>query len=308
LRSEHFGDAGAHVDRRARTSTNLARMLRLFAPLAILASALALLVGASAASAAPTSLLYVQQTAAGSLTRTAHGWRLVLRDPSPEITTFADRPARIGGSLSLASFVRRWHTEFHSVAPNAALEISAAPANRNIALIELGTPHGDVGRNTVTFDVKPLTRTSATRLQTLARGADPLRTTSFGRATLFIDDGTSMQFPFSMTVGGTQIGSGFTLTFDQAQLSFSAMFQSTFISGQAMTYDYSQNTIYGSPINTAGPATSWSGNAVGYLATIGGQPVTGEAVLQPGMTVALQIGTGPQTTISSSGRFSIPIS
>ena len=287
-------------------STNLLCTLRISAQLAILAMACALLVGAGAASAAPISLLYVQQTAAGSLVHTAHRWQLVLRDPSPEITTFADRPARVGGSLSLQNFVKQWRAEFHHVAPNAALEIAGAPANRNIALIELGTPHRDARRDTITFDISPLKRTSATRLQTLARGADPLRTGSFGRATLFIDDGTSMQFPFAMGVSGTQNGSGFTLTFNQAQLTLSSTSESTFTSEQGMTYVYSPNAIMGSPIS-GGPAL-WSGNAVGWLGTIGGQPVTGYAVLQPGMTVTLQIGTGPQTTISSTGKFSIPIS
>jgi hypothetical protein len=64
--------------------------------LSVLASVLVLLFGDGAATATPASLLYVQQTAAGSLTHSDHGWRLVLRDPSPEITTFADRPARVG--------------------------------------------------------------------------------------------------------------------------------------------------------------------------------------------------------------------
>ncbi len=289
-------------------STSLPSMLRMSTTLAILASTLALLLSAGGASAAPTSLLYVQQTAAGSLTHGAHGWRLVLREPSPEITTFADRPARVGGSLSVAGFVTRWGNEFHGGAPNAALEIAGAPANRNIALLELGVPQRNARRGTVTFAVKPLKSTGAPRLQTLAAGADPLRASSFGRATLFIDDGTSMEFPFGLTVSGTQIGSGFTLTFDQAQLSFSSMFESTFIANQAMSFDYSQNTIYGIPTNTGVTASSWSGSATGYLATIGGQPITGEAVLQPGATVTLQVGTGPQTPITSSGKFSIPIS
>ena len=109
-----------------------------------------------------------------------------------------------------------------------------------------------------------------------------------------------------MGVSGTQSGTGFTLTFDQAQITLSSTSESTFTSDQGMTYVYSPSTIMGSPMS-GGPAT-WSGNAVGWLATIGGQPVNGYAVLQPDMTVTLQIGTGPRTTISSSGRFSIPIS
>jgi hypothetical protein len=282
-------------------------VLRLSTLLAVFATALGLLLAAAGAAAAP-SLLYVQQTASGSLTHTAHGWRLTLSDPSPEITTFADRPERVGGSLSLGGFLGRWGSEFHRVAPNAALEIAGAPENRNIALIELGTPHRDARRDAVTFDVIPLKSTRAPRLQSLAQGADPIWSARFGRATLFIDDGTSTEFPFSMSASGTQIGTGFMLTFDQAQLSFSPMFESTFISSRAMSYDYSQNTIYGIPTNTGVSATSWSGSGVGYLATISGQPVTGEAVLQPDMTVTLQIGEGPPTTVSSSGPFSVPTS
>jgi hypothetical protein len=67
-----------------------------------------------------------------------------------------------------------------------------------------------------------------------------------------------MEFPFGLTVSSTQIGSGFKLTFDQAQLSFSSMFESTFIANQAMSFDYSQNTIYGIPTNTGVTASSWS--------------------------------------------------
>lgn len=279
-------------------------MLRISIPLATITAALALLVGAGAAPAAPTSYLYVQQTAAGGLTHTAHGWRLVLRDPSPEITTFADRPARVGGSLSITRFVARWRAEFRGSAPNAALEISGAPASHNIVLLELGRPTRNARQDTITFAVTPLKSIAATRLQTLARGADPLRAGSFGRASLFIDDGATMQFPFSMTFTGTSNGSGVALTFDQAQLALSPSDTSVFQSSEGMTFGYTPGSI--SVLPDAQDPDPWSATAVGFLGTIGGQPVTGYATVQSGATVSVTIGTGPATTISHTGTFSIP--
>lgn len=278
--------------------------------LTVLAATLAL--PAAAQAKGPVSTLYVQQASGGRIEHVAGRWRLVLQSPSRQVTTFTDRPERVGGSVSLPSFVSGWRAAFGSVAPNAALEIAGAPSSRDVALLSLGTPRRDARKNTVTYSVKPLTRTTATRLQTLARRADRIRGEHIGHVSLFIDDGgDSTTLLWALNVSGSSVGTGFQLSLgDGFALTLDGgMYETSFQSQQGMAFTVDPSDINGAPIGSGSTDLAWSGSASGFL-TAGSKTmaVTGVATLQAGVTVTLQIAGGPPTAISASGPFSIPVS
>jgi hypothetical protein len=152
---------------------------------------------ASTAAAAPVksghakgSLLYVQETAGGSIERLGAGaYRLRLTGVSPRVTTFTDRPRRRAGSQGLEGFVGSWKANgFAADPPNAALVLDHAPASHDVALLTLSHPRYDRARQTLTYRAKPL-RGRDTALASFARRADPLKAGDLGAASLFVDDG-----------------------------------------------------------------------------------------------------------------------
>lgn len=156
---------------------------------------LGLAVFASTAAAAPAkspaggSLLYVQETAGGSIERAGDGaYRLRLTGVSPQVTTFTDRPRRQAGRQGLERFVGSWKANgFAADPPNAALVLDDAPASRDVALLTLSHPHYDRARQTLTYRATPLRGRDAA-LTSFARRADPVRAADLGPASLFIDD------------------------------------------------------------------------------------------------------------------------
>ena len=143
-------------------------------------------------SSEPTGTLYLLQSANGSLTRVQGRLRLSLAAPNRRVTTFEDRPARLGGAEPLAAFVRGWRRSFGNTPPNAALMIDRAPASHNVALLELRAPRYDSRHQTLSFPVRRLTVTRNVHLRTLARQADRNVASHFHRSTLFIDSGPSV--------------------------------------------------------------------------------------------------------------------
>lgn len=161
---------------------------------------LGLAVFASTAAAAPTasghakgSLLYVQETAGGSIEPLGAGaYRLRLTGVSPRVTTFTDRPRRRAGRQGLEGFVGSWKANgFAADPPNAALVLDHAPASRDVALLTLSHPHYDRARQTLTYRATPL-HGGDTALASFARRADPVRAGDLGAASLFVDDGGAL--------------------------------------------------------------------------------------------------------------------
>lgn len=161
---------------------------------------LGLAVFASTAAAAPGSsghskgsLLYVQETAGGSIQRLGDGaYRLRLTGISPRVTTFTDRPRRRAGSQGLQGFVGSWRANgFAADPPNAALVLDHAPAAHDVALLTLSHPHYNRARQTLTYRATPL-HGRDTALASFARRADPVRAGDLGAASLFVDDGGAL--------------------------------------------------------------------------------------------------------------------
>lgn len=170
---------------------------------------LGLTVLTSTAAAAPAkssqakgSLLYVQETAGGSIERLGAGaYRLQLTGVSPRVTTFTDRPRRRAGRQGLEGFLGSWKANgFAADPPNAALVLDHAPAARDVALLTLSHPHYDRARQTLTYRATPL-RGRDTALASFARRADPVRAGDLGSASLFIDDGSAFS-NVTFTVNG----------------------------------------------------------------------------------------------------------
>jgi len=161
---------------------------------------LGLAVFASAAVAAPGggghskgSLLYVQETAGGSIHRLGDGaYRLRLTGISPRVTTFTDRPRRRAGNQGLKGFVGSWGANgFAADPPNAALVLDHAPAAHDVALLTLSHPHYNRARQTLTYRATPL-HGRDTALASFTRRADPVRAGDLGAASLFVDDGGAL--------------------------------------------------------------------------------------------------------------------
>jgi hypothetical protein len=166
-----------------------------------LLAALLLAVTAASAHAAPSGgTLYVQQARNAELV----GTRLVLHHPGARVTTFSDRPARQGGSQTLPAFVAAWTAAFGDDPPNAALELTDAPASRDVTLLELRAPRYDRRRDTLTYTVRPVTKAAGHALDGLAARADKGLRGRLGRATLFIDDAATPAL--ELTVSGLPPG------------------------------------------------------------------------------------------------------
>ncbi len=247
------------------------------------------------AATVPAGSLFVQQADGGKIVRSGGRWRLVLRKPSPVVTTFSDRPVRVGSSEPLRAFVSGWRGQFGSDQPNAALEVPGAPPSRDVLLLELSPPRRAAGR--LVYAVRPLTKTSSRQLARLARRADRPTARAFGRATLFIDD-ASQTVAFDATLSIAPNAS-FAVDFDDAS-----------VVGGALTEFTAGNVVEIVPTGFAGQGPDAGpallGLVQGRIQVPSGGAVTGTATIPPGSSVALSLGGGPATTLAN-GPFSIPI-
>jgi hypothetical protein len=193
-----------------------------------LASAAAWVLGASgsgpaaiAADDGPTGTLYVVQSARGALEPSANPHRLVLRRPYTKVTTFLDRPGRLGSQQTVSSLVNGWSDAFGQVPPNAALQIDRAAPAHDLVLLELDAPRYDRAKGTLTFAARRLAETQKVHLRTLAREADERVAPRFGRATLFIDDAAPVfGYAVELNLFGPATSSStidFSLTLDNSQ-------------------------------------------------------------------------------------------
>lgn len=173
--------------------------MRHFAKLLLALCALAALPACvpTAEAAAPRgSLLYVQESSGGSVTRLGAGaFRLRLTGVSPRVSTFTDRPRRQAGSERLPHFLGRWRANgFAADPPNAALVLDRAPRSRDVALLTLSRPRYDRRHQTLTYRALPLHGEDAGALASFARRGDPVRAGEFGAASLFVDDGGGAEY------------------------------------------------------------------------------------------------------------------
>jgi hypothetical protein len=263
-------------------------------------------VAASGAHAAApgASSLYLQQATSGAL----HGDTLVLRGVSPRTTQFADRPARSAGSLSTGSFIGDWRDAFGDDPPNAALEVADAPASRDVALLELRSPRYDARTRTLTYRVRHLRTSGAKSLHALAARADR-GVRDFGRATLFIDDGsteTALFFQATIPAGATisVTPSNFTFDFNQPLTGNGQMIAAI---NPTQLMDAELSAFYGASLLNieyqAGVQNSVTVQMSAGIVAPGQTTLTGTASVPAGASLTVT----PGNVTITDGSFSIPV-
>lgn len=118
------------------------------------------------------------------------GHTLELTGVDDDLVWFSDRPVRSAGSLSTARLDQAFFAD--QAPPNAALEISGAPAASDVVILELSDPSYDAKDASLRFTtkvVRPDTAFQAVhgRLVRFADRADEDAPKTFGAAALFID-------------------------------------------------------------------------------------------------------------------------
>lgn len=282
--------------------------------LAIVVACLALAAGAATAGALTVAAppapgqLYVVQAGNGSLDRVPGGWRLTLRQVDATVTSFTDRPARLGASQRVRRFAAGWGRTFGDDPPNAALQIDRAPASRDLVLLELRRPRFDARRGTLTFRVRKLRTTRREQLRTIARRADRGVSGDFGRASLFIDDGaSSIGFQVTVNLIGGIPGTGpvgFSLSLGNSSFQQIGQLQSTFTFGRTVTTSYTVDLSAGQ-LGVTLPSGSQAYGTVAVDFPSGSGPVTGTVSLPPGYVLFLSSQSG-EVEYGGSGAVTIP--
>ncbi|MEP9378572.1 hypothetical protein ABLE91_17785 [Aquabacter sp. CN5-332] len=124
---------------------------------AVIAGTLAVAAPAMAQSSAQTAMpaanwLFVQ--AADSAT--VDGSKLVLKGVAPQTVMFADRPERMTGDTTTASFVKLWtdgKDSFQKDPPNATLSVTV-DGKSQVSVVELSDPV--LSGDTLTYNIKVL--------------------------------------------------------------------------------------------------------------------------------------------------------
>jgi hypothetical protein len=288
---------------------SVARALTVLAVLVAAACATAGTAAAAARPAPPPGTLYVLEAASGSLQKAATGgWRLVLNDPNATVTTFTDRPARVGGAKALRGFVSGWRAAFGNDPPNAALQLDGASAKQDVVLLELRRPVYDRAARTLTFRVRPLKTTRKRQLQTIARRADARIPARFTRASLFIDDGPSgIGYEVTFNLIGGVPGTGpvsFGLSLTNSQFQELGSIDQNFDFGRTVTPSF---TIDLSAQSFGATLTS----GLQMVATVPidlpatGTTVLGNVTLPPAYVLIISSEVG-RMEVSQSGPVSIP--
>jgi hypothetical protein len=106
----------------------------------------------------PSEIFFVQSATGGFLNTTLDPMILELRDLSPNVIWFADRPERQSGAIRVIDFINRWRSYgFGSDAPNAALHaVSTNGAYAATIAITLRNPQYDSVNDSIKYEVTPL--------------------------------------------------------------------------------------------------------------------------------------------------------
>jgi len=164
----------------------------------------------SAAASKPPALLFVQEAAAGRLTRVKKGkYVLRLAPVSPTVSTFTDRPARKASLQPVSGFVKQWKARgFAADPPNAALVVNSAPKSSDVTMLTLSHPRYKAAGRQLVYDAKPLRGNVVGELGSLDRRGDRIRTRQFSAASLFIDDAgaTTIFEPVTLQVSNAAPG------------------------------------------------------------------------------------------------------
>jgi hypothetical protein len=227
-------------------------------------------------------------------------FELVLRRPASAVTVFSDRPQRVVREQRLRSFVKGWNgLGFGANPPNAALSVAAAPAARDVIVLELSRPRIGAGGRTLHFRARPLGGRPDGSLRRFAGKADRATVRRFGSASLFVDP-SGQQIPASFQITGITGGGQALVTLSNALIDSTAGIDVnvTGHAGYLMAQDIflvaanSTETVDATvsvPLSVAADATD----------------LVGEISMPAGATAAVTIGMGNPVLVS--GDFSVPL-
>ncbi|MEW6037464.1 MAG: hypothetical protein AB1648_04330 [Pseudomonadota bacterium] len=240
--------------------------------------------------------LYVHQAKRGLLQRHGERWVLTLRGSAPMLSGFGNSPEQVVNSQELVSFVSGWKAIFGDAKATAALEITDAPASRDVILLELAPPQFGGRPDTVSYEVRPVTQTSRASLAALAERADGSVSTRFGRASLYVD-ATGGTVP--LTISWTSNGGTFGLSFDNVTLSAGSL-MSDFTEGN---YVFIGTTgIDGQSFN---PSGLFQGAIQVRVTLPASGPVTGSADVPSGFSLQASFCDSTSWVTLPNGAFSI---
>ena len=168
--------------------------LHVLLPFCVLLALVALAPTASAATGEPSgasNILFVQQTDGASLRHThSGGFELRLTGVSPRVSTLADRPGLPAGSKSLRTLVSRWsQAGFTADPPRAALVPDHGGGSSDVTMLTLTHPRYDRRQGILSYRVKPLRERDLGALSAFVKRAGPVRSGSFGSASLVVANG-----------------------------------------------------------------------------------------------------------------------
>jgi hypothetical protein len=245
--------------------------------------------------------LYVMTAQGGTLTPTSHKgeYRLVLEHPAQSVASFADHPQRSASEQSVEKFIAGWKADgFAADPPNAALVVDGAPADHDVMSVELSHPRLTRSGDLI-LSAKRLPGGPKGALKSFASRSDATVQRSFGRASVFVDDGqTTVPLTVNVTLPARSVG---RIELDGTDAFAIGAYPLEWEAPTASDLDVSHSAAL---FVNSGDALSGQ-LQVGVLASSG--PITGTATLPAGATVTARVGTGPVTTINN-GAFRIPTS
>lgn len=166
--------------------------LVLFAALALMGGANAVLAAAGDRIGVAEEPLAIVNARSGTFTETPDGYRLKLDGVTPRAVWFSDRPGRATGTYSITELEQVFFADGDP--PNAALEVFAGRAAGDVLIVEVSNPRYRAGSARLVLDARVLSRDEI-RAGGLAEHRE--RATSgvparFGPAALFLDDSCSV--------------------------------------------------------------------------------------------------------------------
>ena len=131
--------------------------------------------------------LHTQTAESAEITRVNGAeYTLVLKDVSPTVSRFTDRPSRKAETLALGNFLAMWKEFFQDNPPNAALVFSQPEkAGQDTAVVTLRDPSYDESARTLTYQVTDIEAEGEGQWTDTPLAALPAKT---GKVSLFIDE------------------------------------------------------------------------------------------------------------------------
>ena len=239
--------------------------------------------------------LFSQTTHTGSLIPIAGKndvFTLTLDQPSPDVTSFTDRPIRSASTEPLPKFVDSWDERgFAESPPNAALVLDQQPDNADTAVFTLADPRYNQANGSVSYVATHVN--GGTESLPSNEHIDP--PPHFGDAHLFIDPSTTAVTNLALDVQNAK-GHHVTLNFDAPWQVVAGTGTSGI--GFLIGPEIGGGTVLSNKVDLV------SSGSIEFAVTGGTGPVTGTAFVPGGASAEVQVNDEPEKPIKN-GAFSL---